>query len=383
MENSPFSSTDWMRSWAELQQKFWQESSNMFQNTWWKTVMPSMPMDSNWWKTAMPAMPMDLFSKTMGTMSPMMNPFAMWPTAGTQETLMKNLMSSMNGFTQMGQSMMSMVQSLGDVSKTGEWSAMVDKIIEQFRGLMANAQDNPFAFPFFNPMGPMNQSLETFNQILAGNPIFSQLNASKDPSALLQTMLGFPGVGIGREKQEVIQRAISYGMDFQKSYTEYSSLKNGMKIKALEKLQAKLMDLGKGEKKIETLRDAFVLWIDCLEEAHSELVTSDKYLETNARMVKDMMNFRKTFQILMDDMLEAMNIPNRREVDAAYKKIQVLKRQVREMDEELQELRTLRIDLDALKAHAEKTLGPVPASEKKPGHKKSAAAKVEQENKGA
>ena len=176
-------------------------------------------------------------------------------------------------------------------------------------------------------------------------------------------------------------------------------------------MQAKLIELGKGEKKIETLRDSFVLWIDCLEEAHAELVVSDKYLETNARMVRDMMNFRKTMQELTDDMLAGMNIPNRREIDAAYKKIQILKRQVREIDEELKELRAagggggagagsgelkrlqeslsnmdaenLRVDLEALQAHVEKTLGAVPVSEKRLGRKKAGATKEETEKKGA
>ncbi|MBF0110877.1 MAG: hypothetical protein HQL76_17050 [Magnetococcales bacterium] len=391
MEKSPFSSTDWMRSWAELQQKFWQESSNMAQNSWWKTVMPNMPN--------MPNMPMDYFSKMMGSMSPMWNPLAMFQTAGTQDMVVKNLMSSMNGFTQMGQAMLAMFQSLGDVSKTGEWTSVVEKTVEQFRNMMATAGDNPFAFPFFNPMGPMNQSLESFNQMLASNPLFTQLNSSLPQSlgspALLQTILGFPGVGIGREKQEIMQRAMSFGMDFQKSFSEYQTLKNNMKVKALEKLQAKLIELGKGEKKIETLRDAFVLWIDCLEEAHSELVTSDQYLQTNARMVRDMMNFRKTMQELTDDFLAGMNIPNRRELDSAYKKIQLLKRQVREMDEEIKELRAsggaagsmdaenLRFDLEALQAHVEKTLGAVPVSEKRLGRKKAGATKDESEKKGA
>lgn len=378
MEKSPFSSTDWMRGWAELQQKFWQDSSNMFQNTLWKTVMPQMPMD--------------FFTKAMGNASPMWNPLAMFQNVGNQDMVVKNMMSSMNGFMQMGQNMLGMFQSLGDGSKTGEWSSVVEKIVEQFRTMMSSASDNPFAFPFFNPMGPLNQSLESFNQMLASNPFFSQLNsnlpASMGSPALLQTILGFPGVGIGREKQEAVQRAMSYGMDFQKSYTEYQTLKNNMKVRALEILQNKLIALGKGEKKIETLRDVFVLWIDCLEEAHAEMATSQKYLETNARMVRDMMNFRKTMQELVDDMLAGMNIPNRRELDAAYKKIQLLKRQVREIDEELKELRAggsggggsgsselkrlqetlskldaerLRSDLQALQAHVEKTLGAVPA----------------------
>ncbi|MBF0134404.1 MAG: hypothetical protein HQL75_17685 [Magnetococcales bacterium] len=409
MGNSPFSSTDWMRSWVELQQKFWQDSTNMTQNGWWKTVMPNMP--------SMPNMPMDFFTKAMGTMNPMMNPLAMMQSmqsAGTQDMFMKNMMSSMNGFTQMGQTILSLLQSMGDISKTGDWTAMVEKTMEQFRGMMANASDNPFAFPFFNPMGPMNQTLESFNQMLAGNPFFSQLSgslgSSNNPYAMLQTVLGFPGVGIGREKQELFQRAISFGMEFQKSFTEYQSLKNGMKVKALEKLQAKLIELGKGEKKIDTLRGAFVLLIDCLEEAHGELVVTDKYLEINAKMVKDMMNFRITIQEITDDMLSAMNIPSRREVDAAYKKIQILKRQVREIEEELKELRAggggggssgsgelkqiqetlsnmdaenVRIDLEALQAHVEKTLGAVPVSEKKMGRKKTGVAKDETEKKGA
>ncbi|HIJ84894.1 MAG: hypothetical protein HW380_3614 [Magnetococcales bacterium] len=397
MENSPFSSTDWMRSWAELQQKFWQDPSNMFQNSWLKTVMPNMPMD--------------FVTKTMGNMSPMWNPLAMFQTAGTQDMVVKNLMSSMNGFTQMGQSILTLFQSMGDATKTGEWTSMVEKTVEQFRNMMAGATDNPFAFPFFNPMGPMNQSVESFNQLLASNPLFSQLSgglpANMGPNALLHTILGFPGVGIGREKQEVMQRAMSFGMDFQKSFTEYQALKNNMKVKALEKLQGKMIELGKGEKKIDTLRGAFVLWIDCLEEAHAELVTSDKYLEVNARMVKDMMNFRKTVQELTDDFLAAMNVPNRRELDAAYKKIQLLKRQVREIDDEIKEIRALsggggsgelkrlqetmasldaenlRIDLEALQIHVEKTLGAVPVSEKKMGRKKANATKDETEKKGA
>lgn len=416
MGNSPFSSTDWMRSWTELQQKFWQDSTNMTQNGWWKTVMPTMPG-----MPTMPTTPMDFFTKamgsmgTMGSMSPMMNPLAAMQSAGTHDMFMKNMMSSMNGFTQMGQTILSLVQSMGDISKTGDWTAMVEKTMEQFRGMLAGSSENPFAFPFFNPMGPMNQTLESFNQILASNPLFAQLNSSmpssNNPYAMLQTVLGFPGVGIGREKQELYQRAMSFGMEFQKSFTEYQSLKNGMKVKALEKLQAKLIELGKSEKKIDTLRGAFVLLIDCLEEAHGELVITDKYLEINAKMVKDMMNFRIATQEITDGMLSSMNIPSRREVDAAYKKIQVLKRQVREIEDELKELRVggggggggggsgelkaiqetlshmdadnVRIDLEALQAHVEKTLGAVPVSEKKMSRKKPHVAKDETEKKGA
>jgi class III poly(R)-hydroxyalkanoic acid synthase PhaE subunit len=235
--------------------------------------------------------------------------------------------------------------------------------------------------------------------MLASNPMFSQLASSLGTNvgatSMMQTILGFPGVGIAREMQEKAQRIMAHGIEFQQVYAEYQKLKNNMNVRALEILQNKLIALGKGEKKIENMRDLFVIWIDCLEEAHSELVISEAYLDTNARLVKAMMSTRKATQDLTDDMLEGMNIPNRRELNTAYKKIQFLKRQYREIEEELRDLRAstggadvehLQDQLAALQAHVEKTLGTVPAVEKRPAasrRKATSGAKESTEKKGA
>lgn len=400
MENSPFSA-DWMRSWTELQQKLWKDWSAIAQGAMPKTVIPGLPMD--------------LIQKSLGgDFGAMLNPFAMFQDSASGFAPMAGMTSAMNGFTQLGQSVLKMFMPSADGAAVGDWTSVVEKSMAQFREMLSGSGE----FPFVNPINTWNQAFESWNKMLSANPLMGQdvMKGLMNPGLMsglggdtLAKVLSFPGVGIAREKQEKIQLAVQQGMDFQKVFVQYQSMKNKMNVRALEILQKKLLELGSAEKKPESLRDVFVLLVDCLEEAHSEMVTGEAYVDINAKLVKTMMSFRKTVQDITNDTLAGMNIPNRRELDASHKKVQTLKRQVREIEEELRELRAVingtdirRVqanleDLNVkglidgmadLKAHVEKNLGPIPALEKKADPRKGPAAaptsdKPKEEKKGA
>ncbi len=123
----------------------------------------------------------------------------------------------------------------------------------------------------------------------------------------------------------------------QKAYIEFF---NQVGINAAELLQARLQQAG--ENPPDNWRVAYDAWIDAGEEAYAEAINSEDYAEINARVVNSLLHWKLHNRSLMNDLLEALHLPNYAEIQRLQKKIQQLqarKRNAAEIEQiiELQE----------------------------------------------
>lgn len=320
MDNNPFSmNMNWMNSWTELQKKMWGD---------WSSLMQSTGLDSS-------ANPFSFLQKSMGE-----TPFSPWAAfspfqaMSSEELASRSMMSAMTNFMNMSKGVFETFQKISDrgSSSAEEWTAELDKNLNKFREFFASASQTQFS-PF-NPMGSWNSMLQ--NVPMFSSDLMKQYMGGAMPNmennVSIDGILGMPGLGLMREKQEKVNKAIKLGMDYQKVMGEFQSLQNQAKVKAVDLFREKLIALAKEGKPLESLRDLHVVWVDANEETNAEMVSSKEYQELNPRMAEALLTLRGHIQEMTDDFMGALNLPNRRELNSAYKQIHTLRRKVRELE---------------------------------------------------
>jgi class III poly(R)-hydroxyalkanoic acid synthase PhaE subunit len=86
-----------------------------------------------------------------------------------------------------------------------------------------------------------------------------------------------------------------------------------------------------GEEDITSLRGLYDLWVSLAEQAYSEKVMTDQYGKIFGKYINANARLRLATQSLLDDAAEAMNLPNRREVNAIIERQHLLEEQIREL----------------------------------------------------
>ncbi|MBF0439467.1 MAG: class III poly(R)-hydroxyalkanoic acid synthase subunit PhaE [Magnetococcales bacterium] len=357
MDNNPFS-TDWMKGWSDLQQKMWEDWSDVTQNSWAKT----------WQKET----PMNFFREGMKN----------WPGAGafgsapqTPEAMaMQNAMSSMEGFMRMGREVFKVFQNLTESGAASQdWTTQLDRIIQQTKEMFAKSGASPLAamgnMPNMGNMGNMGDlsamwstPMKAWTDMLSSNPMFSNdimrsmLTGGQSADELMTRFLSMPGLGPNREKQEKFQEGLRLGLEYRKHFEEFQTLMNQSTSRALDLLHRKLLEVGAEGKSLQTLHDLYVLWVDCNEEANAATVSGKEFNEVNARMTNALMRVRKHMGDVVDESLGTMNMPTRRELDSAHKQISLQKKRIQALEDEMQELRSKdsSADINALRDDMEK-----------------------------
>lgn len=324
MDNNGFS-MNWLNSWSDLQKKVWSD--------WTDSVRKATP-------DAGPFNPFALYGLGGEDMADSIwSSFSPFQASSHEDLVRRNMMGAMNNFFSMGQGVFETFQKMGQQGNatTEEWTAELDKNLAKFKEFFSDsvqAQFSPFSplsnwdqmmgnMPFFN-----NEMMQKF---LSGVP---GMDDPKSIEKMLTASLSAPGLGITREKQEGIQKAVLLTMNFQKLYSQFQGMMNESRLKSIELFRERLISMAKEGKPLESLRDLHVLWVDCNEETNALTVSSKEYQELNPQMMSAMLELRAHMQFLTDEALEAMNLPNRRELNSAYKQIHSLKRRVRKLEQQ-------------------------------------------------
>ncbi|MBF0125627.1 MAG: class III poly(R)-hydroxyalkanoic acid synthase subunit PhaE [Magnetococcales bacterium] len=352
MDKNPFS-TDWMTGWNDLQKKIWEDWSDVTQNSWAKNFQTDNPM--NFFREGM----------------------SRWPGISSPQTpeaaAMRHAMSAMESFMRMGREVFKTFQNLPEgVNPGSEWTSQLDKIIQNAKELFTKS-GNSF-LGGLNPMGNMgnmgnnedlaalwNRPMKAWNDFLTTNPAFSNdimrsMLTGQSMEEMMNKFLSMPGLGYNREKQEKMQEGMRLGLEYRKASEEFQVFMTKANNRALDLLHRKLLELAAENKPLQTMRDLYVLWVDCSEEANAEAVTSKEFNALNARMMNALVRVRQHMGGMVDDGLATMNMPTRRELDSAHKQITSLRRRVQALEDEIQELRAkdTTADLNALRDDMEK-----------------------------
>lgn len=393
-------SVDWMQGWSELQRKIWNEwiamAGEHLQPNRGFSGMPGVPgMESatqwpmQWLQQAMAAAGSGMGGGTMPWAMPwlqqgMGNPLDDWarafgvytPEAKPERVMMGNMMDAANGFVRLSKEIFAALQKMGEgVQDGGEWTQALDRSIQQAKALFSGKDASKVAV---DPMAAWSQPLQAWAKMVQDNPLFSSsmlqsMLGGNQPSGLSQGMggmggmggmdewfqklAGMPGLGPNREKQERMQHAMRDLMVYQKAFQQFQTLTNQVNVKALDLLHKKLLERGATNTPVESLRDLYVLWVDCSEEVNGELMRGALFQQANSEMVNALMRVQRNAQTAMDEMLGALNLPTRKELNSSHRQVHELKHRVRALEEEIKllrtqdhtaELRSIRDDLDRL-----------------------------------
>jgi hypothetical protein len=80
------------------------------------------------------------------------------------------------------------------------------------------------------------------------------------------------------------------------------------------------------------------LWIDCGEEAYAEVVATPDFPHLQAQMVNALMRLKRHEQVMMDEVMTALNMPTRREMDTTHKRVHELKQQLRTLQDTMENI---------------------------------------------
>lgn len=253
---------------------------------------------------------------------------------------MQGMFAAAETFMRMGEQLFKAVQGIGEGVQSGnEWTAMLGQTIGQAKKMFQSPGADSFDW---QNMAAWNQPLQGWNKMMSENPLLKSLLGSSGLSGMagVEQWLAVPGLGVTREKQERLKVAVRDGLVFQKAFAEFQNLLNSVNVRALDLLHKKLLELGASRKTITSLHDLYVLWVDCNEEANKEVVSGEEYQKLNAHMVNAMIRVQSHLQTMVDDNLDAMNLPTRRELDSSHRKVQILKKRLRAMEAEIALLRS-------------------------------------------
>lgn len=96
-----------------------------------------------------------------------------------------------------------------------------------------------------------------------------------------------------------------------------------------ERFVASLADGGADGQSIDSLRGLLQHWVDVGDGVLMEMYRSEEYLELQRELLECLMRYRVKLQDVQESFARSTGLPTRRELDDAYRSIQLLRREVR------------------------------------------------------
>ncbi len=157
----------------------------------------------------------------------------------------------------------------------------------------------------------------------------------------LERTLATPGLGYTREHQEQLQKLGSLIVAYQKTFNEYTLAYTKMGKRSIERVKERLNEReAAGEAPIDSTKALFDLWVDCSEEVYADFVMSDDYVRLHGELTNALMALKKQQRTILDDSLEAMNLPTRREMDTLLQRFHETRRNEKALQSEVRALQT-------------------------------------------
>jgi class III poly(R)-hydroxyalkanoic acid synthase PhaE subunit len=191
-----------------------------------------------------------------------------------------------------------------------------------------------------------------------------------DMTRAVRQMLSLPPVGYTREWQEQAQEWAQLYLEYGKAMQEFAQLLGKVSQRAAELFGQKLTGQLKEGKPLEGLRAAYNLWIDCGEDAYAEVMGTPDFPHLQAQMVNALMRLKRHEQSMMDEVMTALNMPTRRELDTTHQRVHSLQQQLGALQDVLENSKPAEQPADAYRA-AERA--PAAKKPEAPARKKSAA----------
>lgn len=153
----------------------------------------------------------------------------------------------------------------------------------------------------------------------------------------LDRFLGIPSVGFSREYLDQYQRFASLYLDYLESLQEYNVAFSYIGVRAGETFLEKLTRESTS-RPINSLRKLYDLWVDAYEETYSEYVMSEEYASLHGRLINALVAVKHEGSLIVDEFLDGMNMPTRREINTMHRRLSDLQRQNHSLKTELEHI---------------------------------------------
>lgn len=139
------------------------------------------------------------------------------------------------------------------------------------------------------------------------------------------------GLAPSRELQHAGREMLASAFAKRQAQAEYLALATGALAKGAETTMTRLREMGRRGESVDSLLALVRLWARATDEAVHVAMQTPEALDASAKLLRAAMRSRQQQQRVVAIASEALNVPTRAEVDAAYREIQDLKRELRRL----------------------------------------------------
>jgi polyhydroxyalkanoate synthesis regulator phasin len=109
--------------------------------------------------------------------------------------------------------------------------------------------------------------------------------------------------------------------------------------KSLETFQKRLETTAADSGPVNSVRQVYNIWVDACEEVYAEYAMSDDYAKRYGEMVNALMAVKQQGARLVDESLEAMNMPTRTEISGLQRRLHDSRKDFRKLSAEAERMR--------------------------------------------
>lgn len=317
---------DWMAGWMKSQQDYWKAWTELAGSAVKMPERPTTPLTdglAQWWQAVSPMAPpagREVFDKIMG--------------------VSKGYFALAERFvTEAG-------QGQGQAQALDGWLDAMRKMWTDWSGHGAH-QNGPFSGASQGPGAGAfwDQSMKAFSSFMPADISQSFLpeGAMRDQ---FKRFLAIPAFGYTRETQSLYQELSQRQMDYAAALQAYQGAFGKLGVQTTESFRQSLQDGAKDGKTITNLRELYDQWVEMSEAAYAAFVMTPEYQTLYGRLVNTMLALRQQMGRMVDQNLEAMQMPTHAEIDTLQSRQQALRRDNLALRKEVREMRA---ELDALR----------------------------------
>jgi class III poly(R)-hydroxyalkanoic acid synthase PhaE subunit len=151
--------------------------------------------------------------------------------------------------------------------------------------------------------------------------------------------ISVPALGKDREKFEKLSKYAKAMSEFAKKHIEYQQLMQATGNEAMQAVVKALAAKVEAGEEFDKFDGFFALWIEVNEKTFNTLFQSKVFSQKRNAMTEAGFNARKIYNEIIESQLADLPIARRSEMDEVYKIIYDLRKQVKSLESQIQELK--------------------------------------------
>ena len=148
-----------------------------------------------------------------------------------------------------------------------------------------------------------------------------------------------PAIGKDREKMELLSKCAKAMSSFATNNIEYQQMMHATGQEAMQEVVKALATKIESGDKYEKFDEFFALWIDTNEKTFYKLFQTKAFSQKRNALTEAGFNARKLYNEIVERELVELPVARRSEMDEVYKLVYDLRKQVKSMDSQIQELK--------------------------------------------